>query len=203
MEALPPAMRFGDHLALDFLNSVAAPKGTTIEWLSHGTALLEWMVGAGTLDGQQAEGLMRTHGADALDEVAREARALREWFRRLLELMKHKGQLAVSERDNQRLNELMRLELSFPQIERENETLQLTTYSRPEGPRAILAPIARSMAELACQENLNLVSRCENPACTMWFYDRTKSHRRRWCSTTICGNRAKVAAFRERKRGSV
>ncbi|MEQ1718679.1 MAG: CGNR zinc finger domain-containing protein, partial [Hyphomicrobium sp.] len=27
-----------------------------------------------------------------------------------------------------------------------------------------------------------------------------KGHRRRWCSQTMCGNRAKVAAFRERQR---
>jgi predicted RNA-binding Zn ribbon-like protein len=32
----------------------------------------------------------------------------------------------------------------------------------------------------------------------MWFYDRTKGHRRRWCTSTGCGNRAKVAAFRAR-----
>jgi len=33
----------------------------------------------------------------------------------------------------------------------------------------------------------------------MWFYDRTKSHRRRWCSMALCGNRAKARAHRERQ----
>ena len=40
---------------------------------------------------------------------------------------------------------------------------------------------------------------CANPACTMVFYDRGKNNRRRWCSMQACGNRAKVASYRERK----
>jgi predicted RNA-binding Zn ribbon-like protein len=36
--------------------------------------------------------------------------------------------------------------------------------------------------------------------CTLWFVDRTKAHRRIFCSATTCGNRAKVAAFRQRQR---
>ncbi|MDX3854896.1 CGNR zinc finger domain-containing protein [Streptomyces sp. AK02-01A] len=34
----------------------------------------------------------------------------------------------------------------------------------------------------------------------LWFYDRTKSHRRRWwwCSMETCGNRTKVRARRSR-----
>ncbi|NEJ40784.1 CGNR zinc finger domain-containing protein, partial [Rhizobium ruizarguesonis] len=35
--------------------------------------------------------------------------------------------------------------------------------------------------------------------CTLFFLDTTKSHRRRWCSMALCGNRMKVAAFRSRK----
>nr|WP_254214234.1 CGNR zinc finger domain-containing protein [Burkholderia multivorans] len=35
----------------------------------------------------------------------------------------------------------------------------------------------------------------------LWFLDRTKSHRRRWCSKALCGNRQKVAAFRRRHNG--
>jgi len=40
---------------------------------------------------------------------------------------------------------------------------------------------------------------CQNPACTMVFYDRGKNNRRRWCSTSACGNRDKVANYRARK----
>jgi predicted RNA-binding Zn ribbon-like protein len=50
--------------------------------------------------------------------------------------------------------------------------------------------------------DFSLVRRCENAACVLWFYDRTRSHHRRWCSMARCGNRHKVAAFRKRRRGA-
>ncbi|MGX9430920.1 MULTISPECIES: CGNR zinc finger domain-containing protein [Bradyrhizobium] len=39
---------------------------------------------------------------------------------------------------------------------------------------------------------------CEGPPCTLLFVDRTRGHVRRWCSITICGNRAKQSAHRWR-----
>ena len=61
-----------------------------------------------------------------------------------------------------------------------------------------LAPLAEAAAELLVGGDFRLVRRCESPACELWFYDRTKSHKRRWCSMETCGNRAKVTAFRKR-----
>lgn len=43
------------------------------------------------------------------------------------------------------------------------------------------------------------LKRCDNPKCSMVFYDRGKNNRRRWCSTAVCGNRDKVANYRARK----
>ena len=43
-----------------------------------------------------------------------------------------------------------------------------------------------------------LLKACAGADCTLWFLDRTKAHRRMFCSATACGNRAKVAAFRRR-----
>jgi predicted RNA-binding Zn ribbon-like protein len=63
---------------------------------------------------------------------------------------------------------------------------------------AFLAPVAEAIADLLANGDFGLVRHCEGKRCVMWFYDRTKGHRRRWCSSTGCGNRAKVAAFRAR-----
>jgi predicted RNA-binding Zn ribbon-like protein len=63
---------------------------------------------------------------------------------------------------------------------------------------AFLAPVAESVADLIANGDFDLVRHCEGHDCVMWFYDRTKGHRRRWCTSTGCGNRAKVAAFRAR-----
>ena len=66
-------------------------------------------------------------------------------------------------------------------------------------PEALLAPLAESAAELLAHADFDLIRQCEGQDCVLWYYDRTKAHRRRWCSMAICGNRAKVAAFRERQ----
>ena len=41
---------------------------------------------------------------------------------------------------------------------------------------------------------------CANETCRSIFYDRSKNHSGRWCSMATCGNRAKVRAWRERRR---
>ncbi|HEY7660665.1 MAG TPA: CGNR zinc finger domain-containing protein [Actinomycetota bacterium] len=41
---------------------------------------------------------------------------------------------------------------------------------------------------------------CADETCRSAFYDRSKNHSGRWCSMAVCGNRAKVRAWRERQR---
>ena len=64
-----------------------------------------------------------------------------------------------------------------------------------------MPPVA-AVAALFADGDRGLVRKCEDPLCTLWFYDRTKAHRRRWCSMGVCGNRAKVRAHRERAAAS-
>ena len=72
---------------------------------------------------------------------------------------------------------------------------------RWEKPEELLLPIAEAIGDLVCYADFNLIRSCENDACTLMFYDRTKGHARRWCSMAACGNRAKAAAHRARIRG--
>jgi predicted RNA-binding Zn ribbon-like protein len=65
-------------------------------------------------------------------------------------------------------------------------------------PEALLAPLAEAVAEFLATADFNLVRACEGVDCVLWFYDRTKAHRRRWCSMEVCGNRNKIARFRSR-----
>jgi predicted RNA-binding Zn ribbon-like protein len=67
-------------------------------------------------------------------------------------------------------------------------------------PAQLLMPLAEAIGDLVCHCDFRLVRICENPRCTLIFYDRTKSHARRWCSMAVCGNRAKAAAHRARQR---
>ena len=40
---------------------------------------------------------------------------------------------------------------------------------------------------------------CHDETCTAVFFDRSKNRSGKWCSMAVCGNRAKVRAFRERQ----
>lgn len=194
---LPPAMRFGDHLALDFLNSVATPKVETLDWIGTGEQLLDWMESFGLLTAEERVEVKAHSKAAELESVAGEARELREWFRGVLKA----GAVARNEEVARRLNALLERDESHRRIESEfADGHRVVTVRRWRQAGVLVAAIAEQMADLVCEGDFAMVRKCENPACTMWFYDRTKGHRRRWCSQAICGNRAKVAAFRERQK---
>ena len=42
---------------------------------------------------------------------------------------------------------------------------------------------------------------CDNDTCRWVFYDTSRTGRRRWCDMATCGNQAKAARHRARKRG--
>jgi len=198
----PPPIWIGDHIALHFLNSVAAPRGTQIEWIKTGQDFLTWMVAAQSLDLSEAKHLLSQFSARDFDQMAIDAIALREWFRGALTRVKVSGVASLSSADIECLNKIMTHDAVYRHIESDakGKGLRLITKRAWRTPGQVLAPLAIAMADLLCNFDLNLVRNCENPPCTMWFYDRTKGHRRRWCSQAVCGNRAKVAAFRDRQK---
>jgi predicted RNA-binding Zn ribbon-like protein len=62
----------------------------------------------------------------------------------------------------------------------------------------MLGQVAEAVAQLLVEGDATLVKQCEHLDCILWFYDRTKAHKRRWCSMATCGNRYKAAQFRKR-----
>lgn len=194
----PPAVWFGDHPACDFLNTLAAPRGTPIEWLETGTDLLDWLGESSLIDADQKSALVRRWPAQQLNDAAREAREFREWFRGAVVRRKASG--AVASQDAAHLNAALARDASYPQLSQSGQDITLAQRRHWNEPAQLVAPIAGAAADLFCDGDWDLIRKCENPACTIWFYDRTKGHRRRWCSQAFCGNRAKVAAFRQRQK---
>ena len=43
---------------------------------------------------------------------------------------------------------------------------------------------------------------CAAEECRQVFFDRSKPETRRWCMSTLCGNRIKTLAYRERRRSA-
>jgi hypothetical protein len=68
----PPASFVGEHLALDFLNTTATPRGVGIEWLGRGKDLVDWLEQAGAIEAAAAARI-RESGGGRFDDVARQA----------------------------------------------------------------------------------------------------------------------------------
>ena len=79
-----------------------------------------------------------------------------------------------------------------------NQSLVVTHHYAKHSPEQVLAPLAEATAKLIAQEDFSLVKHCEHKDCVLWFYDKTKAHKRRWCSMKVCGNRHKVMKFRKK-----
>ena len=74
------------------------------------------------------------------------------------------------------------------------------TVHREGGVSAMLAAIARDCLELCDDADGPLLRWCADANCTRPFVDRSRGVRRRWCGMKGCGDRAKAAAYRQRRR---
>jgi predicted RNA-binding Zn ribbon-like protein len=63
---------------------------------------------------------------------------------------------------------------------------------------AVIASVLEQLAGACATGRWDRLGACAR--CRRVFYDNTRSHTRRWCSYTTCGNRANVAAYRSRTR---
>jgi len=196
---IPRAFAVGDHVGLDFLNSNAAPRGQRTEWIGKGEHLLDWLDLMGLLPKVDA---LRHFGVEDFDEVAVTARKLREEIRGALFERKAHGVSSKVADHLKLLNEIMATDNRFAELSVHGDHFDTLHHLRWMRPDEALLPITDAIADLFCDSDFSLIQKCENPKCTLWFYDRTKSHRRRWCTTAICGNQAKVAAHRARLKAS-
>jgi len=65
---------------------------------------------------------------------------------------------------------------------------------------APLWPVARSAAELLVSPWRERVRECPGEHCGWLFLDLTKNGSRRWCEMKVCGSRAKMQRYRQRRR---
>jgi predicted RNA-binding Zn ribbon-like protein len=197
-----PAIFIADAPALDFLNSIATPTGRQIDWIDSGAGFLAWIEQAGLVPVNELETLRAQARPGELDGVAAQARSLREWFREFVQV--HKGRPLTTEDLYQLepLNRLLERDESFSQIVARDpgavSSLEWRMMRRWRSSESLLLPIGEALARFVCEEDFSNVKTCEGHHCTLIFADHTRGHRRRWCSTAVCGNRAKVAAHRKR-----
>lgn len=172
------------HAALDLAATVAGRlKGQPRDLLATPEYLDRWL---------SAAGLSTT--AEATGEDLRAARSLREALYRLA-LARARGGALHSD-DLELVNRWAAEPEPVPQLE------QGGVRWIGCGVRAQLAAIARAGVELLGGEWRDRIRECDGGGCAILFVDASRAGDRRWCSMAACGNKAKVAEFRRRRRES-
>ncbi|AZD60568.1 hypothetical protein C4K18_2595 [Pseudomonas chlororaphis subsp. aurantiaca] len=183
---LPAPFVLADHPALDLLNTRMMVEGQRRDLLNSDEDAALWLeqIGLGPASEVAAAGKGRLLG---------ELRALRECIERLVAARRENRPA-----DPKALNAF--LLKAVPQLVWEHAGAPaLERFHQPDAAARRLSQLAFHAAELLAEGDFNLVRKCESTECSLMFFDRTKSHKRRWCSMALCGNRHKVAEFRKRR----
>lgn len=200
----PPAFFIADDRGLDFLNSVAIPVDTVVDWIGDGDGLLDWLDQAGLVPSDVLDTLRAQALPGELDKVADQARTLREWFRGFVRDHMGRPLAAQDLRELEPLNRLLERDEAFGQVvpadTPDHAPFALRAMRRWRSPESLLLPIGEALARFVCTEDFAHVKACEGHPCSLMFVDRTRGRARRWCSMAVCGNRAKQTAHRNRRR---
>lgn len=177
----------GDHLAINLINTRRMSKDGPTDILQSDDDVKTWLK---RLEVPVSKG----EYSFAMGELLERARELREIAFTAIEERKagKKPSLIALNRFLERAPSHTALHFDPAR------NLSVTRIYGNETAEGVLAPVAEAVADLLANANFDLVRHCEGEGCVLWFYDQTKGHRRRWCTATGCGNRAKVAAFRAR-----
>ncbi len=185
----------GGVLCLDFLNTVVEGRDLLTDFAS----LVRWLTQAGVLPSGEADKVLEHWGTGRRAHRALgEARTLRETLQAAVRAFangKRVPKAALETINRQLACSSARAELVQGADGRIGKRFRLQWRQTED----LLAPVVESAADLLTGADHSLIHQCAGTGCTLLFYDRTKNHRRRWCSVAVCGNRAKVAAFRARQ----
>jgi predicted RNA-binding Zn ribbon-like protein len=192
--------RVGNHLATDFVNTVYDPEHAAGS-LRSAKDVIAFLAATGSIAAGAATELRRTLSGGS---------AAQRWFECALTL---RGALteALNAFEARRpvphgalahINAVLRSAAGYESlVPRTAMAYDLRFVLVEADASAALAPVARAAAELLANPR-SPVRKCAHPECVRHFFDDSRTRRRRWCEMAVCGNRAKVTAFLERKRSA-
>jgi predicted RNA-binding Zn ribbon-like protein len=189
----------GNQLAVDFLNTSPVLEEGPKELLPDLESLVRWLIAAGVLTGTNAATrLRRWRDSPKAEAFLKKLLAFRESLRE--EVIRRERGLSVNGAFLEELNRLLREHPSRMAVQRRAGELSLGLVFEPREPEDFWAPIVAAAADLLSGVPRERVRKCESAACVLHFHDTSKKGSRRWCSMHICGNKVKVAAYKERNR---
>jgi len=191
-DSSPSVDLIGGRLSLDFANELNPSSDFSWE------ELLRFLLVSRIISEDRSTQLLGLSQNDprSADALLGKAQRLHASLQRSFHALLHKEPLV---RDwVEPINEVLRVTEGHDELIQQNGHWGLEFVAREGGLDWLLAAIARSAAELIAEGASARLRVCSNPDCGLFFYDTSRTRRRRWCSMSRCGNRHKVAAFSRR-----
>jgi predicted RNA-binding Zn ribbon-like protein len=184
---------------LDFLNTKPILADGPTELLPDVRALERWLIASGILASPKSKSIVRSwrYSTEAASFL-RQLIAFRERFREAVVRME-----SGSSPSDAFVAEVNSLLLRYPlhsSVHKRNGRIIRETHFELRKPTDFWAPIIDATADILAETESARIRKCES--CVVHFFDTSKRGSRRWCSMNICGNKLKVAAYQQRKRGS-
>ena len=191
-----PLLLVGGRLAIDFANIPSYP-GSPAEHLSW-EELIVFLQASQIVSAERGSSLLALSGSDpdAAQALLSRSIRLRDALRKSFGAIVRKE--LIGREWAEPINQILRITEGHDEIVLEENTWKMEFKAREEGLDWLLAAIARSAAEIIVEGAQARLRICANPACALFFRDKSRTRRRRWCSMAICGNRHKVASFARR-----
>jgi predicted RNA-binding Zn ribbon-like protein len=99
----------------------------------------------------------------------------------------------------QALNTALKL---FPLVGEAQRDRGMTLQAGRQDALAGLSQVVAELYDGSIRGTLGRLKTCAASECRRVFFDRSKPATRRWCMSTLCGNRIKTRTYRERHRGA-
>lgn len=190
MTAVASSPRFDSgRVCLDLVATGGGRPGTApVERIGRPQQLRQWLT---------ASGLVPVGASLDVDE---------SWVRRFHALRRLLYRIVHAELDGradsadlETLDELCLPPPPAPQARRgQDGELRRAFASRPDC-AGLLSLVARdAVALLTSPGTRSQLRECEGESCDLVYLDTSRGHRRRWCSSEVCGNRERVARHRRR-----
>ncbi len=191
----------GGQVCLDFANTVGGIRGGQAqETLASYADLVAWSLQAHLLTEEEVSLLLQAGQAAAGEAAAVLERAytLREALYSIFTAFVNR--VAPAPDDLDILNRELERGMAGAHIIVTVDGFALAWGSTNAALDQMLGPVARSAAHLLTSEERSRLRQCASATCGWLFLDNTKNHRRRWCTMTGCGNKARVQRHRQLRR---
>ena len=185
----------GNHLAIDFTNTVGDRGAGRVEHFNTFGDIIAWAEARGVISRGAAGALRQKADADpdAANRAWRSALAFREALYNVIAAVSSNRRARPA--DLAIVNEHVGETFKGAALARSGKGFSLETRAE-EWLDPVLRPVTRAAVDLLTSDDLTRVGRCADDDCAWLFLDTTRSRTRRWCDMRSCGNRHKVRRFR-------